>query len=189
LEVSSFNQRNADMPLQMVLEYQRARGKLDYFPVILGKDTLSIDKWLNGKYSTDARGNLIYSKGDRREPSGNEYTRFLEFVMTKNDISTLLDNLTAVSPRDLLPGDVYVQRGDGADSIGHAAMIFDVAESKNKKGDLMLLVGWGGNPAHSYYLARPRLVEKRDWFTIDELKKTLAGYGDGAFYRFKNIEK
>jgi len=186
--VISTNQKDADLPLQLAMEFLRVAGALADFPIILRPaDTVNFGKWLNGKYTTGGKDRLNYTPGEKREISETEFYRYLEFVMRRMENKNLLLNLAAVNEKDIHPGDLFIQfrKGD-ADSIGHAAMIFDVA--LNKEGDVMLLAGWGGIPARNFAIYRPLPISERKWFTLDEMKAYLAEFGDGRFYRFKYIQ-
>ena len=187
LSVTSKNQKDADLPVQLMFEYMRAIRQLKKYPFLLtATDTVTYGKWLNGSYTRDARGNLIYKKGEPRESDEREYYRYLEFVMAKNENKTLLHNLIPVDETDIAPGCLYIQFDpDDPDSTGHTALILDVAVNPNDEKDIRLLAGWGGNPAHNLYIARPYPVSKRQWFTLDEFKKRLSEYGNGKFYKFK----
>jgi hypothetical protein len=187
LGVGTQNQKDADIPMQLVIEYLYARGALEDFPIIVGNgDTVTYRKWLNGKYLKDPRMNLIYQKGEKKESNSTEYYRFMEFVMGMTNNKTLVKNLEPVSEKNIMPGDLFIQfMPDDKDSTGHASIIFDVAS--NDKGDRMYLAGWGGNPPHSLYVARPFPLNRDRWFTLDKLKEELSKYGDGKFYRFAKL--
>jgi len=185
--VGTQNQKDPDILMQLVIEYLNARGALEDFPIIVGNgDTVTYRKWLNGKYLKDPRMNLIYEKGEGKEASPTEFYRYLEFVMGMNDNKTIIKNLDPVNEDEILPGDLYIQFAvDGDNSTGHASLIFDVAA--NDKGERRYLAGWGGNPPHSLYVARPLPPSHRHWFKMDELKEHLAEYGEGRFYRFSKL--
>ncbi len=187
LGVGTINQKDADIPLQLVLEYLKARDALYDSPIIVGNgDTVTYNKWLNGKYLKDPRMNLIYEKGEKKENTLKEFYRFLEFVMVMNENKTLIKNLESVKEDGIMPGDLYIQfNKDDADSSGHCSIIFDVAA--NEKGEKVYLAGWGGTPPHALYVARPLPISYRRWFTMEELKERLAEYGEGEFYRFAKL--
>lgn len=187
LGITSKHQRDADLPLQFAMEFLRVFGKLEQFPIILSpKDTVSYERWLNGKYRKDARQNLTYKKGKTRESTEKEYYRFIEFVMRYNENKTFLLNLNPIEENDVRAGDLFIQFDkNDSDSTGHTAMILDIC--KNKKGDILLLSGWGGNPARSFYVSRPWPVNERRWFTFEELNRQLAEFGEGKLYRFKYL--
>lgn len=187
LGVISRNQKDADLPLQFVLEYLRSENRLEEFPVILGKtDTVYYGRWLTGKYKTTARNDIIYEKDTTRPANDKEFYRFLEFCMNWTENKTLLLNLKPVKSEDIAPGDLYIQFDkDDPDSSGHAAMILDLCYGENE--DTRLLAGWGGNPPHNFYLPKPHPGDDKPWMKIDELKRLLSEYGEGSFYRFENL--
>jgi len=191
LGIATKNQKNADLPLQILIEYLLMKGKLHDCPFILENgDTLTYRKWLSGKISTDARGNLIMKDTISRDDSEREFYRFLEFIMVRTEHRSLVDNLFEIDEDEVKPGDLYVQLNhDDTANGGHAAIIFDVARGREDDDDRKFLVGWGGDPAQSLVVARPWPVEKRFWFSPDELRRRLDGYGDGRFYRFNYFRK
>ncbi len=187
ISVTTNNQKDEDFPMQMALEYARSANLIDDFPIILfDRDTLTFARWLNGSYSFDARGNILYQKGEPREKSEKEFYRYLEFVIRHNTHKTLLKNLDPVKGDQVIPGDIFIQFNENdPDSAGHAALVLDVCI--NKDGEILLLMAWGGNPAQSYHIPRNWISKNRDWFTVDELKEQLSEYGEGKFYRFTRL--
>jgi hypothetical protein len=177
-------QQNPDIPMQMVMEYLRAVDALGDFPIRLSKtDTVTYNRWLGGEYSLSARGELLYTAGEKRDASVTEYYKFLHFVLSQMNTRKLLLNLKPVDEKSLAPGNLFIQfRPDDPDSVGHCAVIFDVCI--NKKGEQVVMAGWGGIPAHSFLVARPRPGSGSPWFTIPELKEYLKEHGEGKFYRF-----
>jgi len=183
--VGTPQQRDADIPMQLVMEFLRASNSLGDFPIILDKgDTVTYNKWLAGEYYFNSAQKIAYKETPKRESSDMEYYRYLQFVITQNENRSLIRNLIPITEQEIIPGAIYVQfRKDDPDSAGHAAVILDVCS--NKKGQNMYLAGWGGsNPAHAFFVARPWPISDRTWFTLAELKQQLNEYGDGSFYRF-----
>jgi hypothetical protein len=187
LGVISGNQTDVDLPVQFIFEFLRSEGKLEDFPVIVSRtDTLFYSRWLNGKYSTGARNEIRYKKGEKRTPDDREFYRYLEYCMHWIEHKNILFNLESVKAKDLAPGDLYIQFDkNDPDSSGHAAMIVDICYGEDE--EILLLAGWGGIPAHDFYIPKPQSAKDRQWMTIDELKELLSKYGEGRFYRFKNL--
>ncbi|MFH2036640.1 MAG: DUF4846 domain-containing protein [Candidatus Zixiibacteriota bacterium] len=185
--VTTNNQKDADFPIQLATEYLKVVNLLDSFPFILNEnDTVTFGKWLDGNYSTDARGNVIYKEGEKKSHNEKEFYRFIEFIMRKNTNKTLINNLIPVSEENIMPGDMYIQFDEkDPDSSGHTLMILDICTSD--KGENLYLIGHGGDPAQSYYVPIPLPKSKRVWFTMNEIKKQYAQYGQGKFYRFMNL--
>lgn len=185
--ITSNNQQNADMPIQLAMEYLMVSGGLaDFYFIIKSGDSLNFSSWLNGKYVRDARGNINHIKGEERPASLKEFYRYLEYVIVHNTNKSLLTNLDKTDGKEIIPGDLYIafDKND-PDSAGFTVMILDVCF--NDKGQTMLLLAHGGWPAQSYYIPRPWPVENRIWFTVDELKEYTAEYGEGAFYRYMRV--
>lgn len=190
LGITSMNQKDPDLAIQLLIEFLRVANQLERFPIQLSeKDTVSYGRYIRGKYSTDARGNLLYKEGEERESNEKEYYRFLEFVMGHIDNKTLLYNLTPVDDKDVAPGCLYIQFDpNDPDSAGHTSIIFDVAVNQNDDSDILLLPGWGGVPAHNIYLARPLpIAPNNKWFTLKGFRERMAEYGKGTFYKFKML--
>jgi hypothetical protein len=184
--IGTEDQQNPDIPMQMILEYLRAVGAIGDFPVLVSrKDTLTYNRWLGGNYSFTARKVLVYKPAEGRPSTVNEYYRYLHFVLSFINSKTLLLNLKPVGEEDIAPANLFIQfRKDDPDSVGHCAVILDVCS--NGKGEKLVMVGWGGVPAHSFLVARPRAESGNPWFTIPELKEYLKRDGEGKFYRFSN---
>jgi hypothetical protein len=184
LGVGTEQQRDADIPIQLIMEYLRAAKGLGEYPFIVSpKDTMTFTKWLNGTYAFDSRMKLIHQPGPKRDASDDEYYRFMSLVMHFIEGRSLLLNLTPIEEKDIAPGSLYIQFKDDQDSLGHTAVILEVCI--NPKGEQLLLVGWGGRPARSFAVARPFPISDQVWFTVAELKDRLKEYGPGQFYRFK----
>lgn len=187
LSVTTNNQKDEDFPMQVALEYAKSTNLLEDFPILLtDRDTLTYSRWMNGSYSFDARGNILYKRGEPRQQSEKEFYRFLEFIIRHNTHETLLKNLEPVKGNQVIPGDIFIQfNKDDPDSTGHAALVLDVCI--NKEGEIILLMAWGGNPAQSYHIPRNWINKNSNWFTVDELKEQLSEYGEGKFYRFTRL--
>jgi hypothetical protein len=183
--IGTEHQTDFGIALQLIMEFHRATRTLGNYPLIINTgDTLTFDNWLTRKYSFNSRGKLIFKDVARRaDTSLVEYYRFLEFILGHTNGRSLLKNLVPIGEKDVAPGTLYIQfKKDLPDTMGHTAIILDVCTDSS--GTIYLLVGWGGYPARSFYIARPWPVSDRIWFTIDELKKHLQEYGDGKFYRY-----
>jgi hypothetical protein len=182
--VGTPHQKNADIPVQVIMEFLRVNNALGDFPyIIITGDTVTYNRWLEGEYYYNSAQVLSYKKSaTKREASDREYYSYLQFVLHLNEIKTLLKNFIPISEKEVAPGNFFIQFDkESSDSAGHAAVILDVCQ--NNKDEAMYLVGWGGNPAHDFIVARPRPISARKWFSLDELKEHLKNYGEGNFYR------
>ena len=92
--VGTSQQKDADIPLQLAMEFLRASDKLGDFPIILNiGDTITYNKWLGGEYYFTSAQKLARKDGPKREASDQEYYRYLQFVISQNDNKSLLKNM------------------------------------------------------------------------------------------------
>ena len=182
ISIGTPQQKDADLPLYLRWIYYRVRDQRDSLTVVISPtDTISYTRWLNGVYSLLPRGQgFSYQPGEQRAHSRTEFYRCLELVMGQVDNKNLLLNVTPIADK----GDVFIQFDpDDPDSGGHTAMIFDVCRGKTIS-DILLLAGWSGDPPHSVYLPRDKNVKHGPWMSAAELRRHLAEFGEGRFYRF-----
>ena len=184
LGVRTPNQTGVNIPLQLLWTARRVFNKPNEIEYILSpKDTVTYTHWLSGKYGFDGAGNLVFRPGEKREHSDKDYFRFLEFAMHQNTPELLAYNSKKIDPKNIAPGDLYIQYKDvKTDSVGHTAIILDVCT--NKSGDVLVIPAWGGNPAHSVMIPKSSNAELSPWMNLDELRDRLAQYGPGQFYNF-----
>jgi hypothetical protein len=178
-------QRDADVPIMMVSEYLRVKDSVRNFPFLVREtDSMIYDRFLSGQYALNSTRKLIYIPGAQRDSSAAEFYRFLQLVMNYTSNRSLLNNLVAIEEKDIVPGTFYVQlKNPAPDTVGHTAVILDVCY--DPAGDMKVLAGWGGDPAHLFYIARPLPPNDKQWFSVPELKEFLKQYGEGKFYRYK----
>ena len=187
LGVTSHNQKDPDIPIQILWSYYRTQKAYDKMAMVIDEgDTVRYSKWLEGSYSFKANGKLKYKSTGKREHTNKDFFRCLELAMARTSNKTLVNfNVDPITEKEIEPGDLFVQfKKDDPDSTGHTAMILDVCYDTD--GKIFLLTAMGGDPAQSFYIPKPKSIN-RDWMTIDELKAFLSEYGDGNFYRFKKL--
>lgn len=145
----------ADWALRLWFDYQLESGAGDRL-------------WLidyNGKKKT---------WGERKKASPNSSPKqFLRWAMSVANSHSQKKGLFAVpSERELLPGDLLVQNETGG--IGHASIIFDVAE--NASGHRVYLIGFGFMPAQEAHIEKaPENRGEGGWFSIDGYRRYLKG--------------
>ncbi len=72
------------------------------------------------------------------------FRRYLEFIFTYSDITTLLADVQSVTARDIMPGDMLVQSA----RPGHVVIVLDVAENP-VTGDRVFLLAQSYRPAQT----------------------------------------
>jgi len=186
MPITSAEITDGDIPVIFLLTFFRQTGYLDEIKLRLEGDILlTYPLWLNGTYYEDAAKPPAYVEGEPRPDSDEEFEAFMDFVKRNVDTKILRRSLAGKDARSLRPSHMFIQfRNDDPDSVGHTAVVLDVARMPGKKQKL--LVAYGGFPAQSVIVPRAWANDDSMWFTVDELKEYLKEHGVGRCYRFKN---
>ena len=180
-------QQCADVTIRLFAEYLREYGQIEKIKFkSLSGNIIDYSKWLHGRYALNSAGSKIeYRKSQQAKlDSDDEFEKYLRFVMTYANSSSLARDLKTVEESELLPGDIYIQPDpSGRGGIGHVSVILDMCE--NTQGERLYLFGYGFIPAQDFHLPLPSPEQGvGKWFTLDGYKKFIAVFGDGDFHRF-----
>ncbi|MFH1514822.1 MAG: DUF4846 domain-containing protein [bacterium] len=180
-------QQCADVAIRLNAGYLRKTGNLQKIKYkSLSGVEISYTKWLNGKYSlSDTTHNIVYKKSNReKEDTGDEFEKYLHFVMTYANSSSLARDLKIVSDENIFPGNIFIQPdSSGKGGVGHVSVVLDICE--NTGGEKLYLFGYGFIPAQDFHLPLPASDQGTGkWFTIDGFKDFVAHFGKGNFHRF-----
>lgn len=186
MNINSKYKTDADIPVMLLLHFFRLQGNVEKFNIILKKNVVvNYGDWLRGKY-IDEKDREIYfrNEGLRRVDSDEEFQQFINFVTKYFDTKSLRMNVEHSDSRVLEPSHMFIQfKDDDPDSIGHTAVVLDIATAEYKPRKF--LVAMGGNPAQSIVVPNIGITNEKRWFTLDKLKEYLDEYGIGHIYRWK----
>jgi len=178
---------DADIPVLFLMHFFRMQGKLDKFKIVLKKNfTVNYSDWLKGEYVDEKnRGLYFRNKGLSRVDSDEEFQKYVEFVVKYFDTKSLRMNVSHADSRVFQPSHMYIQfKENDPDSIGHTAVILDIAFAEYKPRKM--LVAYGGNPAQSVVVPNiGKLGINGGWLTFEELREHLKEFGGGYIYRWK----
>jgi len=179
-------QQCADVAIRLRAEYLSEHGQIEKIKFkSLSGNSIEYSKWLHGRYALNSAGSKIeYRKSQRgRRDTDEEFEKYLRFVMTYANSSSLARDLKTVGESGLLPGDIYIQPDpSGRGGIGHVSVILDVCE--NTHGERLYLFGYGFIPAQDFHLPLPETGQGiGKWFTLDGYRDFIAMFGDGDFHR------
>jgi hypothetical protein len=93
------------------------------------------------------------------DSSFQNYENYLRLIYSESHTQQFYHGLKPIDRQDLKIGDFIVSRG----SKSHAVMIVDLA--RNKRGQLVALIGHGDTPACEFYLLNYRI--NNPWFPIN----------------------
>lgn len=187
MKIDSKYMTDADIPVMLLMNFFHLSGQLQQFNIRLSENlVVNYKEWLSGRYIDDKDKGLYFrDEGIGRADTKEEFDGFVAFVTKYFDNKTLRLNVEHTDDRVALPSHIFIQfKNDDPDSIGHTAVVLDVAMAKEK--DRKFIVAYGGNPAQTVIVPNSGKSMESKWFTIDSLREYLKEYGMGYMYRWKN---
>jgi hypothetical protein len=177
------NYRDCAIPVRILAEFLHYRQReFDLWVIPHLGDTLRYRDWLNGKAYYGGRGEVFIRPGESREPSKEEYYRFLDLCLKNTSYRSLAANCDSIAPDQVAPGDLFIAY-DKTGRKGRAYMILNMVN--NNKGEKLYAVATGCPEACDFHI--PLLNEDRDypWVTLDRIKSLGDGFPYAGFFRFK----
>lgn len=121
-----------------------------------------------------------YAGSDRTH---GKFRRYMDYIFSYANTSSLADELKKVDIKDIQPGDVFIQKGS---PYGHAVTVMDVAIN-NSTGEKIFMVSQSYMPAQEIHILKnledfarnpwytaetEKWVYTPEWtFTVDDLKR------------------
>ncbi len=177
---------DADILVLFAMYSFRLQGILDSFNIILNENlVVNYKSWLQGKY-IDEKDKDIYlrNEGLSRLDTDEEFQNYVKFVTKYFDTKSLRKNVEHTNSNFAKATNVFIQfRDDDPDSIGHSAVILDIAVAEYQPRKM--LIAHGGNPAQSIVIPTTGKETDGNWFTLDELREHFKEFGMGYIYRWK----
>lgn len=177
---------DADILVLFAMYSFRLQGILDSFNIILNENlVVNYKSWLQGKY-IDEKDKDIYlrNEGLSRLDTDEEFQNYVKFVTKYFDTKSLRKNVEHTNSNFAKATNVFIQfRDDDPDSIGHSAVILDIAVAEYQPRKM--LIAHGSNPAQSIVIPTTGKETDGNWFTLDELREHFKEFGMGYIYRWK----
>ncbi len=156
-------QQCADAAIRLRAEYLYGRRRYSSIAFqFTSGDLARFDRWADG-WRPRIAGNRV--RWVRRAPSGTgraSFGGYLRTVFTYAGTISVRRETTAVRPRDLRAGDLFVQAG----SPGHAVIVVDVARHPNS-GEIVFMLAQSFMPAQSVHILRnPESAGATPWFRL-----------------------
>lgn len=103
---------------------------------------------------------LDHSRGDK---SYSAFRKYLRYIFSYANTSSLKEELKSVQIKDIQPGDIFIQSGD---PYGHALIVMDVAE--NNEGDKIFLLAQSYMPAQETHILINPSELISPWYSVRE---------------------
>lgn len=182
-------QQSAGVAIRAYALFRRARGLPVSFHSMSG-DEMEYGKWLAGRYRISEDGARILYDPDPagqppREDTDEEFDRYLIYVMTYTNVTSLLRDVPRVPEgMSLRWGDLYIQP-PGRSHRGQVSLLLQKAAGVEDGTSRLYLFGGGGSPARAFEVYRARPGEGYGhWFSLEGFFRRMDGYGEGSFHRF-----
>lgn len=159
-------QQCADAIMRLKAEYHFNKNQYDkiHFRFTSGHEC-SFTAWAQG-YRPVVNGNNVYFRRSKEEDwSYESFLKYMETIFMYCGSYSLSKELEKVeNPKNILPGDVFIEGG----FPGHAVVVLDVADNKNK-GQKVFLLAQSYMPAQDIHvLKNPKALEDGNpWYDVD----------------------
>ncbi|MFQ5606724.1 MAG: DUF4846 domain-containing protein [Candidatus Zixiibacteriota bacterium] len=181
---------------RLMVEYSRVdERELDVIFPGIGEDSVSLYRFLTGKYSTSHGGRELYWRaGEETEISDQSLFRFSLFAMSVTSYHSLIRDCREVTEGEALPGDVFIQSDSSSRPEAHLSIVLDIAVRDTSQPtnlalrdgsapERLFLFANSLTPATNFHIIRPIKAGKGNWFYPAELQGKLKGMGPGRFFR------
>lgn len=175
----------ADIALRLLAEHawEQPSGQTPWFRSLSGHE-IRWDKWLAGRYATnEAQTAIIHASGLPRDPSRDEFEKFLSFVMTYTNTASMSRDWPEIGEAELSIGDVIIQPHCTGRGMGHLSLVVDACIDENGSRLFMFIDGY--TPARMP-VVRQKVTGRREsvWMTPQEYLQLQQQFGPGKFHRF-----
>ena len=181
----------ADVAIMLWADYNEQQGRDEQvsFNSVSGQPMKFADFLRGVRYLCTSDGSRLRA-AHNGTAVGPQYSReqafedYLQQVFTFAGSASLHRDLSLVDPKQLMPGDIYVQPPSSSPGrMGHVTILLDLA--RNAQGDPMLLTAYGWVPAMSPYIPRPGSGQGQgEWFSEQGLHQHLEPFGRGWWHRW-----
>ncbi len=153
-------QQSTDVILRLQAEWLWSQGRRDHTYKSATKDMLPFGSYSEGKRLLARAGHLYWvKKKDPNEPNDRAaFRNYLDVIFTWVNSSAIRMQSDKVDPKDVQPGDFFLQRNKG----GYEVVVLDIAEKPS--GQRVALLGQSLYPAMNIYVAR--LGKATPWFSL-----------------------
>ncbi len=154
-------QQDAQFCMRLRGEYlfdQQQYNKISF--TISNRDRIAYTRWVEG-IELVVNDKTYWTKSSSEVDRYRTFRRYLDFIFTYSDISTLLSDTQLMPFADIMPGDVLVQ----AARPGHSVIILDVAEN-TATGERIYLLAQSYRPTQTpHILVNPSNNNLSPWYS------------------------
>ena len=160
------------------LQTQRLQDDFKVSPMV--GDTLRYREFLAGTIAFGSRGQVIYSKSDKRKPTTDEYTAFMELCDQQSSYKSLAGNCQPVSQDSLLPGDLYITFNEEGVK---GRVIFLLTMIVDSDGHKLFTIGAGCEKECDFYIPLLNDDKSYPWISVDQIATVSPPVDHAGYFR------
>ncbi|MHB8128198.1 MAG: DUF4846 domain-containing protein [Mobilitalea sp.] len=179
-------QQCADSIIRVYAEYYWSIGDYDKIAFHLTNGFLmEYTKWRDGNRIVVDGNDVRWSRTKEYDDSYQEFRNYLMMVFAYAGTLSLSEECDIITPKEMLPGDMFLQGG----SPGHCILVVDIAE--DTEGNQCYLLAQGYMPAQDFHVLKNPLHPEDPWYYEAEMGYPLATpswvFNEGSLVRWSSF--
>jgi len=179
-------QQCADSVIRIYAEYFWSVGDYDKISFHLTNGFLmEYTKWRDGNRIVVDGNDVRWSKTKEYDDSYKEFRNYLMMVFSYAGTLSLFEECEPITPKEMLPGDMFLQGG----SPGHCILVVDIAE--DNEGNRCYLLAQGYMPAQDFHVLKNPLHPADPWYYESEMGYPLETpsfvFNEGSLVRWSDF--
>lgn len=162
------------------LEMKKQPDKFKIAPTV--GDTLTYEDFLSGSLAYGSRGQVMYTKTDKRDASHDEFASFMELCDQQITYRGLSEHCLTVAKDSLLPGDMYIT----FDETGiKGKVIFLLTGIVDASGNKLFLIGEGCDKECDFFIPLLNGDKSYPWISVDQIAALYPPMAHTGYFRPK----
>ncbi len=179
-------QQCADSAIRIFAEYYWSIGAYDKIAFHLTNGFyMEYIKWRDGNRIKVDGNDVRWYKAKSYDASYEEFLNYLDMVFAYAGTLSLASECERISPKELKPGDLFLQGG----SPGHCVVVVDMAVDAG--GNKCYLLAQGYMPAQDFHVLKNPLHPEDPWYYASEITFPFDTpswqFEEGSVYRFDSF--
>jgi hypothetical protein len=160
------------------LEVQTRFDDLKVCPTV--GDTLTYRDFLSGTLAYGSRGQVVYTKTDKRPASHDEFASFMELCDQQITYKGLAEQCLPVAKDSLLPGDMYVTFHEEGIK---GKVIFLLTGIVDGHGNKLFLIGEGCDEECDFHIPLLNGDKNYPWISVDQIAALYLPMAHAGYFR------
>jgi hypothetical protein len=169
--------------LHLWAEYLKMRGRQKDFKVFpMVGDTMRYAEFLSGTLAFGSRGQVVYTKSDKRKQSHDEFVAFMELCDQQSTYKSLAENCLPVAKDSLFPGDMYITFNEEGVKGRVIFLLTMIVDSSGRK---LYTIGAGCEKECDFYIPLLNGDKNYPWISVDQIAALYPPMDHAGYFRPK----